>query len=196
MECATRGTSKPKSIHQEEEMQSKTRMFVSAVCGLAILALAACGTAAPAATAVPPTNTAAATASGGGAAPEATAEPAKPSNPGGPGPAVALTGDAKAGAQVFVDNCKKCHGDEGKGGVSNPGSTDGTVPALNPIDETIANKDPKVFAQNMDLFIEHGSTPAGDKPQNVMKAFGDQKLLTPQQIADVMAYVISLNPPK
>ncbi|HEY3343124.1 MAG TPA: c-type cytochrome, partial [Anaerolineae bacterium] len=91
---------------------------------------------------------------------------------------------------------KKCHGDAGKGGVSNPGSTDGTVPALNPIDSTLVNADAKVFASNIDLFIEHGSTPGGTKPENVMKAFGDQKLLTSQQIADVIAYVISLNPAK
>lgn len=176
-------------------MQRTIRAFASIVTGLAFLALAACGSVAPAATAVPPTNTAA-TASGGDTTPEATEEAAKPSNAGGPGPALSLTGDAKAGAQVYVDTCKKCHGDEGKGGVNNPGSTDGTIPPLNPIDDTIANKDPKAFATNVDLFIEHGSTPEGEKPENVMKAFGDQKLLTSQQIADVIAYVISLNPPK
>ncbi len=127
----------------------------------------------------------------------ATATPspnsAKPSNPGDTGPALALKGDATAGEAVFTANCVKCHGDQGKGGVDNAGSTDGTVPPLNPIDDTIYNADAKVFAANLDLFIEHGSTPEGTSPDKVMAAWGDQNLLTPQQIADVMAYVISLN---
>ena len=154
--------------------------FALAVIAAALLA--ACG--APAA---PPTATPAPTA--------APAEVARPSNPGGPGPAVKLTGDAKAGADVYVANCKKCHGDTGSGGVNNPGSTDGTVPALNPIDDTLKSSDPVVYATNLDLFIEHGSTPGGDKPQQLMPAWGDQKKLTDQQIADVIAYVISINKP-
>ena len=123
----------------------------------------------------------------------ATAVPARPSNPGGPGAAITLTGDAKAGAVLFATNCKVCHGETGTGGVSNPGSSDGTVPTLNPIDDTLKNANPVLFATNLDLFIEHGSTPAGDQPQRSMPAWGDQKLLNSQQIADVIAYVISLN---
>ena len=120
-------------------------------------------------------------------------EVAKPSNPGGPGEAVNLTGDATAGATVYVDECEKCHGTEGKGGVQNPGSGDGTVPPLNPIDSTMVSSDAKTFATNIDLFIEHGSTPEGDNPEKTMPALGDQKKLSPQQIADVIAYVMSLN---
>jgi len=125
--------------------------------------------------------------------PAATVEVARPSNPGGPGPAATLAGDAQNGAQVFATNCVSCHGAQGKGGVNNPGSTDGTVPPLNPIDDTLKNADLKVFAYNLDLFIEHGSTPEGPSPALKMLAWGDQKTLTPQQIADVIAYVISLN---
>ena len=120
---------------------------------------------------------------------------ARPSNPGGPGPALNLTGNAAAGAPIFVANCVKCHGDKGTGEVANPGSTDGTVPPLNPIDDTLKSSDPAVYATNLDLFIEHGSTPGGDKPQLTMPAWGDEKKLTSQQIADVIAYVISLNKP-
>ena len=123
-----------------------------------------------------------------------TAEVARPSNPGGPGAAVNLTGDPNSGQQIFVANCQTCHAAQGKGGIPNPGSSDGTVPALNPIDPTIANADPKVFAYNVDLFVEHGSTPDGANPTLSMPAWGDQKKLMPQQIADVIAYVISLNP--
>ncbi len=117
----------------------------------------------------------------------------KPSNPGGPGEAINLQGDATAGAVVFVDKCKECHGDEGKVGIENPGSTDGTVPSVNPIDEAMVSSDYKTFATNIDLFIEHGATPEGENPAKSMDAFGDKKELTPQQIADVIAYVISLN---
>ena len=120
-------------------------------------------------------------------------EGAKPSNPGGPGEAVDLTGDAANGATIFEQNCVSCHGEEGKGGVSNPGAAEPTVPELNPMDETIVNADYKTFATNIDLFIEHGSTAEGDSPTLNMLKFGDDKILTPQQIADVIAYVISLN---
>jgi mono/diheme cytochrome c family protein len=119
--------------------------------------------------------------------------PARPSNAGGPGPAINLTGDVQEGAQVFATNCEKCHGVEGKGGVKNPGSTDGEVPGLNPIDPTIASSDPRFFAYNADLFIEHGSAPEGPSPAISMTAWGDLKLLTPQQIADAIAYLMSLN---
>jgi mono/diheme cytochrome c family protein len=118
---------------------------------------------------------------------------AKPSNPGGPGAAIGLTGDAQKGATLFKTNCSSCHGDQGKAGIPNPGSKDGSVPALNPIDATMVNADAKVFATNIDLFIEHGSTPEGTSPALKMLAFGDQKLLQPQDIADVIAYIISLN---
>jgi mono/diheme cytochrome c family protein len=124
---------------------------------------------------------------------ESAEQPARPSNAGGPGEAINLTGDPKAGADIFSSICITCHGDQGKGGVENPGSTDGTVPSLNPIDPTLKSSDYKTFATNLDLFIEHGSTPEGPDPQRSMLPFGDSKTLTPQQIADVIAYVISLN---
>jgi mono/diheme cytochrome c family protein len=119
---------------------------------------------------------------------------ARPSNPGGPGQAINLTGDKDAGKLVFESNCSVCHMPEGIGGHVNPGSADGTVPSLNPIDETLKDPNYKTFATNIDLFIEHGSTPAGKNAIFQMPAWGDNKMITPQQIADVIAYVISLNP--
>jgi mono/diheme cytochrome c family protein len=119
--------------------------------------------------------------------------PAKPSNPGGAGQAVNLTGNATKGADIFKANCASCHGDQGKTGIPNPGSKDGSVPSLNPIDETLVSSDAKAYATNIDLFIEHGSTPEGSAPALKMLAFGDQKTLQPQDIADVIAYIISLN---
>ena len=110
-----------------------------------------------------------------------------------PDPPSDLTGDATSGQQIFATNCQTCHNAEGKGGIPNPGSSNGTVPALNPINPTLKDPDPKTFATNLDLFIEHGSTPAGPGPTFNMPPWGDKKALTPQQIADVIAYVISLN---
>jgi mono/diheme cytochrome c family protein len=129
--------------------------------------------------------------------PEVAATPAadvaRPSNPGGAGQAVGLGVSLDAGKKVYEANCAMCHGAEGAGGIPNPGSTDGTVPELNPIDPTLVSTDYKTFATNLDLFLEHGSTPEGPNPIMNMPAWGDKGLLTPQQIADVIAYVISLN---
>lgn len=141
---------------------------------------------------VPKAVATAATAAPGGT-PAAEAEIARPSNPGGPGEALKLLGDPKAGEKVFVDNCQKCHGDQGVGGIANPGSDDETIPPLNPIDETIVDPDSLVFACNIDLFIEHGSVPSGPSPKETMQPWGDGSKLSPQQIADVIAYVITLN---
>jgi mono/diheme cytochrome c family protein len=118
---------------------------------------------------------------------------ARPSNPGGPGEAVDLTGDSAEGAKIFAANCIPCHGAEGVGGVVNFGSTDGTVPALNPIDPTLKDPTYKTYASNLALFLQHGSKPAGANPIFQMPAWGDSGTLTQQQIADVIAYVISLN---
>lgn len=125
----------------------------------------------------------------------ATPDPnaAKPSKPGGTGKALTLKGDPANGEKIFKAKCVLCHGEDGKGGIENDGSEDGTVPELNPIDETIYNSDAKVFAANLDLFIEHGSTPAGTGPTRIMLPFGDSTILKPQDIADVISYVISLN---
>ncbi len=119
---------------------------------------------------------------------------ARPSNPGGPGPGVELTGKAEVGKIVFDERCAVCHGSEGMGGLLNPGSTDGTMPALNPIDESLKDADYQTFAINLDLFLEHGSMPEGKNPIFQMPDWGDKGILTPQQIADLIAYIISLNP--
>ena len=142
-----------------------------------------------------PTSTFTPTPQEGGTLATATAGSSipRPSNPGGPGQAISLTGDANSGKDIFANNCAVCHNAEGKGGNPNPGSTRGTIPALNPIDPALKSSDYKTFATNLDLFIEHGSTPQGTSPAFSMPKWGDLGLLQPQQIADVIAYVISLN---
>ncbi|MFH1185347.1 MAG: cytochrome c [Chloroflexota bacterium] len=134
----------------------------------------------------------------GGDGVEATAAPTesvlRPTNPGGPGEAINLSGDAAAGRLVFELNCQICHNVEGRGGNPNPGSTEATIPALNPIDPRLKSEDYREMATNLDLFIEHGSVPPGPNPTFSMLAWGDDSLLAPQQIADVIAYIIQLNP--
>ena len=125
--------------------------------------------------------------------PPAENEIAAPGNAGGPGEAVNLTGDPTSGKQVYINQCQLCHGEEGQGNILNPGSDDGTVPALNPIDPSLVSLDAKANAANIDLFIQNGSTPSGINPSRLMPAFGAQNGLTQQQIADVIAYLLAIN---
>ena len=122
-----------------------------------------------------------------------TEEPARPSNSGEAGNALKLVGNPDNGRPEFGLYCAACHGPEGVQGIPNPGSDDGSVPELNPIDPTIVSQDPKTFAYNLDLFIEHGSVPEGPAPLIAMPAFGDHKLLSDQQIIDIITFVIKLN---
>jgi mono/diheme cytochrome c family protein len=50
-----------------------------------------------------------------------------------------------------------------------------------------------VLFRSIDLFIQHGSTPEGPSAWRNMPGWGDNDGMTQQQIADVIAYVISLN---
>ena len=104
-----------------------------------------------------------------------------------PGKAVNLSGDTAAGKVVYDAYCKSCHGPAGTGGIVNPGSDDGTVPELKPIDDDFKD------ATAMDLVVEHGSTPEGVDTATKMPPFGDEGTLKPQQIADVIAYILQIN---
>jgi mono/diheme cytochrome c family protein len=112
---------------------------------------------------------------------------------GPPGPAAHLTGNVDRGAELFKYNCQVCHGPQGKDKVTNPGSKDGTVPPLNPIDPHLFNKNPQIFVDHIDPFLQHGSVPKGPNPRLHMLPFGDNHMLTQQEIADLEAYVLSLN---
>lgn len=120
--------------------------------------------------------------------------PAMPATPSSqPGPAASLSGAADSGRPLFGSYCAACHGPQGVQGIPNPGSTDGSVPVLNPIDPEIAGSDPGVFAKNLDVIIEHGSLPPGQGPLLLMPAFGDRGMLSAQQIANLITYVMDLN---
>lgn len=112
------------------------------------------------------------------------------------GVAVNMHGYPGAGRILFAQNCTPCHNDRGIGGIPNPGSDDGTVPPLNPIDPgflEVSDGDPDVLVRAIDLFIQHGSRPSGDNPQISMIGWGDHKLRTQPEIADLEAYVMQLN---
>lgn len=110
-----------------------------------------------------------------------------------PGQAAYIIGNARHGGDIFKEKCESCHGHEGTDKVPNPGSDDRFVPALNPIDPDLFSKSPGRFAEKIDMFIQHGSTPSGPDPQLHMLAFGDDHTLTQQQVANIEAYIIQLN---
>jgi ubiquinol-cytochrome c reductase cytochrome b subunit len=120
-----------------------------------------------------------------------TAEPA--GDRGQPGRAAYIIGSAERGAEVFRKHCSACHGQEGVTNVLNPGSTDGKVPNLNPIDRDDYRSEAQAFAEIVDRYIQHGSVPAGPKPAIRMPVFGDTSVLTQQEIANVEAYILKLN---
>jgi ubiquinol-cytochrome c reductase cytochrome b subunit len=116
-----------------------------------------------------------------------------PSAGGLPGPAAYIIGDADNGSALFGLQCAACHGQQGKSGISNPGSDDVVVPSLNPIDREFFNAEPLGFAENIDRIIQHGSLPQGPHPGVSMPAWGDSHALTQQEIANVEAYILKLN---
>ncbi len=112
---------------------------------------------------------------------------------GQPGPATNVIGSVDRGAILFQQHCEACHGPKGTDKVPNPGSEDGTVPPLNPIDPDLFSKDPQIFADNIDRFIQHGSRPEGPNPALQMLPFGDSNSLNQQTISNVEAYILWLN---
>lgn len=109
------------------------------------------------------------------------------------GRAAYLVGNPPHGEKLYNKNCSNCHGSDGKGGVSNPGSDSGKIPPLNPISDRLFSMNPITFAENIDRYIQHGAIPKGSNPQQTMPAFGDNLKLTQQMIAEIEAYILELN---
>jgi len=123
-----------------------------------------------------------------------TPTPAVAPGPHGPPQEASIAiGNVELGATIFHQSCESCHGAQGKGKVPNPGSANGTVPPLNPINPTLFNKNAQTFVNNIDPYIQHGSVPEGPNPVLHMLPFGDSESLTQQMIANVEAYVLHLN---
>ena len=112
---------------------------------------------------------------------------------GPPGPGAFIIGNVDLGDYLFKQNCASCHGPQGTDKVPNPGSADGTVPPLHPIDPELLNKDARTFVNSIDPYLQHGSIPDGQNPTVHMLPFGDDGSLTQQMIANVEAYVLHLN---
>ncbi|MGD8319012.1 MAG: cytochrome b N-terminal domain-containing protein [Gemmatimonadota bacterium] len=157
----------------------------------------------PAAPTVPPSLPESVAAQEGSAAPSPTGQPVDSATAariratvhklGPPGDAASMIGNVEHGKALFSKDCASCHGEAGRGGVPDPGSVMGTVPSLAPVDSVLADPDPQAFAENIDRFIQHGATPAGTDPSLTMQAFGDEHTLTQEEIANIEAYILSLN---
>jgi mono/diheme cytochrome c family protein len=90
--------------------------------------------------------------------------------------ATPLVGDPAAGQGIYAQRCASCHGSEGGGGRAR---------ALVPANATLRGSDAQAFNANVIRIVTHG--------KGRMPAWGDTGRLTPQQIADVAAYILSLN---
>ncbi|MGB7630773.1 MAG: cytochrome c, partial [Candidatus Deferrimicrobium sp.] len=112
---------------------------------------------------------------------------------GPPGPAASVIGSVGHGAILFRLYCVSCHGSNGKGGVPNPGAEGGTIPPLNPIQRKYFAADPDEFATNIDRVLQHGAIPKGPLPEKSMLTFGTTHSLSQEEIADLEAYILSLN---
>ncbi len=126
--------------------------------------------------------------------PPAAAAPASTPGPHGPPEAASfIIGDVESGSTIFHQDCEACHGPQGTDKVPNPGSADGTVPSLHPIDPGLFSEKAQTFVDRIDPYIQHGSIPEGPNPAFGMLPFGDNDSLTQQMIANVEAYILHLN---
>jgi ubiquinol-cytochrome c reductase cytochrome b subunit len=107
--------------------------------------------------------------------------------------AASYIGNPEHGEILYRQTCEGCHGLKGIGNVPNPGSSKGTVPGLNPISRKLYDANALSFIDLIDPVIQNGSVPAGPNPAFRMPDFGKSNTLTQQQIAQIEAYILSLN---
>lgn len=101
-----------------------------------------------------------------------------------------MIGSAGHGKVLFEKYCSPCHGADAAGGMPNPGSALGKVPALHPISAQLRSAEPLRFATNLDRVLQNGIVSGGAIN---MPAFGDTSTLAQAEIADIIAYIMQLN---
>jgi len=104
-----------------------------------------------------------------------------------------MIGAPRHDAILFELYCAKCHDKAGTDNVPNPGSQAGVVSALAPIAPGLFSADTVEFAANIDRFIQQGLTPLAPALTLQIPAFGTTHPLAVQEIANIEAYVLSLN---
>lgn len=106
------------------------------------------------------------------------------------GQAINMIGSVSGGRALYDEFCIQCHGPQGNTHVSGFKPVAG-VPPLRPMKKALYSKDPELFVRHIDMFIQHGTVNPENGPD--MPAFGDTEALTQPEIADIEAYVLSLN---
>ena len=112
---------------------------------------------------------------------------------GAPGEAASIIGNVVVGRKLYALNCATCHGMNGSKGEINYGSRFGRVPSLDPVNKALFSKSPNQFAENIDRFIQHGFMKADPPTSLTMFDYGDSYTLTQPQIANIEAYILSIN---
>ena len=112
---------------------------------------------------------------------------------GPPGEAASIIGNVVVGQKLYTLNCATCHGIIGVKGEPNYGSRIGHVPSLDPVNGALFSKSPDQFAENIDRFIQHGSAKTVPSATLTMFDYGDSYTLTQPQIANIEAYILSIN---
>ncbi len=112
---------------------------------------------------------------------------------GDPGEAASIIGNVVVGQKLYTVNCATCHGINGAEGEPNYGSRFGRVPVLDPINRALFSRSPVQFAENIDRFIQHGSVKTVPAASLTMFDYGDSYTLTQPQIANIEAYILSIN---
>ena len=112
---------------------------------------------------------------------------------GAPGEAASIIGNVVVGRKLYALNCAICHGMNGSEGEPDFGSRSGRVPSLDPVNLGLFSASPDQFAENIDRFIQHGSVKSVPPASLTMFDYGDSYTLTQPQIANIEAYILSVN---
>jgi quinol-cytochrome oxidoreductase complex cytochrome b subunit len=110
---------------------------------------------------------------------------------GPPGPASRMIGDVANGRVLFEGDCASCHGQAIH--AANPTPAGGGALNLGQLGQGFFDRDPQLFADNIDRYIQHGARATGANPALYMPAFGDTDSLTQFEIANIEAFILATN---